>query len=1017
LRSFELTLSVSTFFVVFLFMCLAMEIFLPVISPIVTSFVVHAQLVSSFRAKHSQESQQKPCKWTFPKGWSTRQAERIHESQQETTLTGDPDTILERARGLVKTGNYREALAVLAPFVSKPMEHPAIFSDYLVILFWDGQLDKAIRMYETLRLSFPRRAYLLRNMAKAYYDKGRFLKAVSLYQAAVKQAPADEEAQRGLVLSLIQIGDLDKAYDYLERFLKRAPDSSSLALLRARVLMWQGKYLEALDVYHVLSKRKDVESEEVYKTRDDLIASLSVEEREAMLDALIVAAQQGDEQANLDYILVLTLNKDYKRAIESFETANIDLKRYPDHLVCWIAWAYFKTGKTRKAKLYYQAILAARPHYVRPRIGLAYCLSAEGEGEEAIAILDKLLLVEPQNLEIRFARAFAHEKARRFWSAIGEYDRILEISPGNPVARKLRLRAFSDMGARSYALEEAYKECPQDYELRDSLIGDMAADRIRWEEPKEAINLLLPLMENRENLKSRFEHIIALANGYRMEEVVKSYENLVKDGISPPPWVLEKVAEAYLYMEEPYKALKLYDRALATHPSSFSGRMGKFYALQDIRDWDRARKVLDDLDKEIPAILGTGKNVRANWPKLDIVLARGWFLAYEGRLREAKQYFWDLYEKAPAQTEIRSGLAHIYLWRGWPRKALREFRIIDTLDPKYGKAQIGKMAALNELAFKEEARDEANSLMETHPEDKHLQHLVRQFEVEEMRELVTHVAVTRERGGADDTRAEITASQPLSYYTRLYGTLLWQKTWEDRESAYFRRAGMGINHIFNSSWSLKQQFSVNYDDGGDFGSLTQVNFYPDDYWRFGVLYDSFTTDVPMRARVYDIESKKFEGGITFRESEWRSYHLSVSHLRFSDDNDRDQALLGYEQGLLVRNDWKMRLFLDLYTSRNSRDDAPYFNPENDFSLSATHMTEHTVWRIYDRAFVHRLYLTVGSYKQHGFSNEMIGAIRYEQGHDFSDTQALLLGGILARNSYDGDPMNSYSLYLTYRCRF
>lgn len=993
MRLSEPIYSVSALFAVSLFTCLAMEIFLPVISPIISSFVVHAQLVSSFKAEQGQGSQQKtvPC--------------------------GDPDTCLERARGLVKAGNYGEALAVLAAFVSEPTEHPTISSDYLVILFWDGQLDKAISMYEALPPSFPRRAYLLRNMARAYYDKKRFLKAVSLYQAAVKQVPTDEEAQKGLVLSLIQIGDLDKAYHYLEGFMERAPASSSLALVKARLLMWQGKYLEALDVYRLLSRRKDVESEQIYKTRDDLIASLPAQERKAMLDALAVAAQRGDEQANLDYILVLALNNDYERAIECFERARIDLKRYPDHLVCWIAWAHFKTGRTRKAKLYYQTILAARPHYVQARIGLAYCLSPEGEGKKAIEILDKLLLVEPQNLEIRFARAFVHEKARRFWSAIGEYDRILDISPGNSVARKLRLRAFSDMGARSYALEEASRECPKDYELRDSIIGDMAADRIHWEEPKEAISLILPLTENRKNLKARFDHIIALADSNCMEGVVKSYENLVKDGISSPPWVLEKVAEAYLYMEEPYKALKLYDRALMTRPNSLSGRMGKFYALQEIGDWDRGRKVLGDLDKEIPVIRGTGKNVQPNWPKLEIALARGWFLANEGRLSEAEQYFWDLYERAPAQTEIRNGLAHIYLWRGWPRKALKEFRIIDTLDPKYVKAQIGRLAALNELAFKEEARDGANALMETHAEDKHLRQLVRQLEVEEMRELVTDVAVTRENGGADDTSAEMTVSQPLSYNTRLYGMLLWQKTWEDSQSSYFRRAGVGINHVFNRSWELKQQFSTDYDGGGDFGSLTQINFYPDDYWSFGLLYDSFTTDVPMRARAYNIESEKFEGGITFRESEWRSYRLSVSHLRFSDDNDRGQALLGYEQGLLVRNDWKMRLFFDLYTSRNSRDDAPYFNPESDVSLSATHMTEQTIWHIYDRAFVHRLYLTVGTYKQQGVSNEMVGAFRYEQEHDFSDTRALLLGGILARNAYDGDSMNSYSLYLTYRCRF
>jgi biofilm PGA synthesis protein PgaA len=183
------------------------------------------------------------------------------------------------------------------------------------------------------------------------------------------------------------------------------------------------------------------------------------------------------------------------------------------------------------------------------------------------------------------------------------------------------------------------------------------------------------------------------------------------------------------------------------------------------------------------------------------------------------------------------------------------------------------------------------------------------------------------------------------------------------------------------------------------------------------LYDTFSTDVPLRARVLGIEADKLGGGVRYRESEWREYNLSLSRLDFSDGNNRDQALLGYEQGLYVKNNWRMRLFLDLYTSRNTRDDAPYFNPEYDLSVSATHMTEYTHWRIYNRAFLQRLFLSIGAYKQKNYNTAPIWSIRYEHDHDFSDTQALLLGATVARNVYDGEPVHSYALYLTYRGRF
>ena len=993
-RCLELTLYyMKTFFLIVVISIVTSKLVVTVLFPVYSCSLVYAQPSPVIQKFHGMQS------------------------QQQTYALSDPDAILKRAGEMVKDGNYKKALSILSPFTSELMKYPAIYSDYIVILFWDGNADKALSLFENLPASFPSQAYLLRNMAKAYYDKKAFLKAASLYKKVIRQTPLDQEAQKGLILSLMRVGDLERAFDSIDRFLKQAPDSLSLLLTKAEILTKQGRYLVALELYRLLATRKDVEAEQIYKLRDDLVASLPIGDQNTILNDLQTAVRDGNEKANLDYILVLTLTRDYKGAIQAFETAKLEYDRYPDYLLCWVAWSYFKTGKTKKAKDYYQKIINRNPDYVRANIGLAYCFSVEGQSDKAIQVLEKLLAVFPGNLEIRFARAFANEKAKRFWSAIQEYDRILELSPGNPVARKLRLQAMSDMGASSYALKQALREFPSDVEIYDTIMGDMAVDRIRWGEFKEAINILSPLVESNKSLRYKSDYIIALIKDNQMDEAVDVYEKLVTEEIPLPPWVLEEVAWAYLYLDQPYKALALCDEALKTRPDSFNGRMVKFYTLQEIREWNLARQVLDELDQEIPLFIGKDKNIRPNWTKLDIALARGWFLIYEDRLREAERYFEDLHEKAPAHTALRNGLAHVYLFRGWPRKALKEFKIIETLEPEFFKAQTGKIMGLNELAFKEQAREEAKNLLSTYPKDKDVQRLVRRLEVEEMREFSTDVIVSRENDGTQDIRFTTNLSQPLSLYTKLYTFLLWQQTKYENQSNHFRRVGLGIDHILNSSFDLRQQFSVNYDNGDDFGSFSLINFHPDDYWNLNLSYDSFTTDIPARASVYDINANKFDMGITYRESEWRSYNLSFSHLKFSDGNNRDQALLGYDQGLWVKNDWKMRLFLNLYTSRNSRDDAPYFNPENDWSLSATHMTEHTVWRLYNHAFVHRFFLSLGNYNQSGFSNGVIGSIRYEQEHEFSDTQALLWGTNLARNVYDGESVKDFSFYLNFRRQF
>ena len=520
-------------------------------------------------------------------------------------------------------------------------------------------------------------------------------------------------------------------------------------------------------------------------------------------------------------------------------------------------------------------------------------------------------------------------------------------------------------------------------------------------------------------LRARYNSIVVFTENNDMKEAVQAYEGLRRDGISPPEGVKESAAEAYMYLERPHEALKLYDEVLKVKPDSLTSRLGRFYVMQELREWEEAKVLINGIDGSIPEFKEVGRNQEPNWPKADIKLAQGWLMLSEDRLEEAQKYFRDFHERSPANTNFRTGLSYAYLWQGWPRKALREFRISNVLDPEDLSAQTGRVSALNELAFKEQARDEARALLKRKPKNKDIQSLNRELKLEEMRELYMDFAISGDDDGFSEVRSYTGFTQPVSLYSNVYAFVLWLRADENNEDmkSYFRRTGAGANHIFNSSWRIKQEFSVNYNDGRDFGSLTELGYTPDDYWTVNLLYDSFTTDVPLRARTSDIEADKFSASVTYRASDSRSYGVSYSRLEFSDGNKRNQGLFTYEQGLYVKNDWKMRLFLDSYISSNSLDDAPYFNPESDFSISATHMTEQTIKNLYREAFVHRIYLSLGMYKQNEFSGGATGSVRYEHDIDFSDTNSLLYGASLSRGVYDGEAVTGHSLYSSWRYLF
>ena len=80
----------------------------------------------------------------------------------------------------------------------------------------------------------------------------------------------------------------------------------------------------------------------------------------------------------------------------------------------------------------------------------------------------------------------------------------------------------------------------KDKELLESLKGDVAAERIKWDEYDAAIQILeLQLRDNPENFRARCDYVVALSEKYRMKEVLDQYQIIEKSGRPAPYWVTE----------------------------------------------------------------------------------------------------------------------------------------------------------------------------------------------------------------------------------------------------------------------------------------------------------------------------------------------------------------------------------------------------------------------------------------------------------------------------------------------
>ena len=94
---------------------------------------------------------------------------------------------------------------------------------------------------------------------------------------------------------------------------------------------------------------------------------------------------------------------------------------------------------------------------------------------------------------------------------------------------------------------------------------------------------------------------------------------------------------------------------------------------------------------------------------------------------------------------------------------------------------------------------------------------------------------------------------------------------------------------------------------------------------------------------------------------------------------------------------------DAYASRNTRLDAPYYNPARDLSATGGALVEHMMWRRYDMSLVQAVTVDAGLYAQRDYSNAWVGTVRYEHRWRVDPLTSFYYGVGLTRRVYDGVP--------------
>lgn len=875
----------------------------------------------------------------------------------------------ESALRLARAGQTVEAIPLLQDAARRRPDDLRIRYDLVATLAWAGRDAEAWELKSSLDLD-QAPPYVLEALGKSARNLRRFEDAARLYGRALHAEPDRLPAALGLGLARADLGLAEYALDDLEPLAAKFPNRPDLreAVSYARERLWeqvaflyqQGRFGDAL------AKVRKREREFAPPRTLELLAD--------------AARKRGDGDALRDY----------------------------------------------------EARIARAPATSRETPPPAARVAAAASAVPAR---------EPE------PPAGVLEERDDLFGALAAYQKALTANPRDDTARQGQIRVLRKLGTPHLAAELAERQgvalpAPE----REQLARDRAAITVRWGEiasdrfrgAARFPDTDTALAETERLIEryradpaqaaalntARADRILALRQRFRMREAIALYEEMVARGVKVPAYATSSTASAYLYERKPKEALKLYREAVREQPENLETQLGLFYAFIEAEDFDAAFEHIDALAAAQPRRQHTQSEVtaRPNPGFSEARRAAAMARAYGDMLQDAEARLAEHVREAPFDLAARNEMATVYLWRGWPRRAEKEWRLTQAVEPDNINVRLGLAKARQEQQDFREAEQLVESAAAEYPENLHVQDAKRQWRVYYRR---SELSVEADAGRSTDTAPTGTNdryldvklySPPIAYDYRLFAHARSASAdFPDGRVAY-RRLGAGLEYRSGDA-RLLAEASQAWDDTDQAALWLSGTWTPDDAWRLRADYETSSYDVPLQARKAGVDASRVSANAGFRVSESRDLTAGAEFFDFDDGNERSLAFARWFERWWSRPHYRLESIVELYGSRNTLDDAPYFNPSRDFSATLTVYNDWMPFRHYLERFRHRLALAAGIYEQEGFDTGTITGIEYD--HIWDWNYALYLRYGLGRwyHPYDGETTRRDHAFVNLNWRF
>ncbi len=659
-------------------------------------------------------------------------------------------------------------------------------------------------------------------------------------------------------------------------------------------------------------------------------------------------------------------------------------------------------------------------------IRLSHLYLQLGHQRKALALSAELLDRNPGHLGILDLRAYVLRQSGLLGEALLTYQEIQRLSPNSKEAPKAISMILADLGSprlSKTSVDGQGIRLTSDESLRT--LKDQGAQHIRWSasdpdvfslrfrNADRAIAILRTARDeairqaaSQEMLNSiRGNLVLAYHLRQRCSEAIQEYEILVAVGRDTPPEIHRAAASCFASTGRYPEAERLFHQLVAETPDSYESWSGWIYALSDLERFDEAEEASQDLlamlaqtDHGIPAKAADYTSAR---------LTHAMLAAYRNRYAEARVRLNSLQSDAPASLDTTEAIGILAAWRGQPRKAEEQFRIVLGEQPERLESRLGIANARLDRGDPSLLRQIVGEQDEEAQARRSVRESRRRLELRDSYYVVGDATFGNDQ---DSVAGNRTREFDLKAYSKPSGDDHWR--------AFGRYRDLWSNPVANATAS-NASAGLRYTD---LDWVAEIEAGNGGYGRIETnhsLSDRWTTNLAIEKNAFFRQARAVENGIAADRVDlsvrWRQdENLDIGggyRLTDFDDNRRSEAYFSLNKGLYSDYDRRLSAAIRIGGQRNSSPEVAYFSPERQAEVSGTLAFELRSWQdmaTKKSALWHRVWVTGGEVWQSGFSAHPMSNFGY--GQEIALTDAFRLRWSIARTRapFDGESASYYT---------